>query len=266
MTAVVDALGVQLPDPGPLREAYLAARPWPHLVLHDLFPPELVAAAERECRGLDPVDMHVIPTWRQVKREQSDGLGPATSAVLDVFDSPEWVAFLSEVTGIPGLVADPGHHIAGAHETPAGGFTMVHTDFTKNPHTGMHHRTNTLLYLNSDWREEYGGALELWPDDMSACGRRVVPTAGTVVLWETHNRTPHGLPDPVADPAGRSRVSIAAYHYTPPPPGGVPRPRFATYRRRPQDPWRTGLPTFYDVVCAVVPQPARSWVKRTLLR
>ena len=247
-----------------LRQEYAAAAPWPHLVLHDVLPADLVAQAEREGRAIAPDAMAEIPMSRQHKHETGDDalLGPATRALLGVLDGPRWIAVLEAVTGVTGLTADPHRYGAGLHSTPTGGSTMVHTDFTRHPVTGWHHRTNTLLYLNSDWPEDAGGALELWPPSMTALGRRVLPRAGTLVLWETSPRTPHGLPDPVAASGGRARLALASYHYAPPPPGGVPPARRVTYLRRPQDPWTTGLPTRYDLARMVLPLRVRQALKR----
>ena len=120
--------------------------------------------------------------------------------MLGALDSGEFLAWLSAVTGVPDLSADPIHHWAGVHETAPGGFTMVHTDFRSHPVTGLHHRTNVLLYLNRGWRQEWGGELELWSPDMHRRGRRVVPEANTLVVFETNGRSMHGLPNPVACP------------------------------------------------------------------
>ena len=40
------------------------------------------------------------------------------------------------------------------------------------------------------------------------------PRFNTMVLWETHDATLHGLPDPVKCPLDRTRLSVACYYYT----------------------------------------------------
>ena len=55
----------------------------------------------------------------------------------------------------------------GLHQSPAGGFLNIHADFTVHPHhRNWQRRANLLLYLNDDWKPEYGGDLELWTKDM----------------------------------------------------------------------------------------------------
>ena len=97
---------------------------------------------------------------------------------------------------------------------PPGGYTKIHRDFEMHPDTGLFHRVNLLVYLNRDWPDSYGGSLELWPSDMSKVGRCVFPRFNTMILWETHGGTLHGLPDPVRCPPNRMRLSVASYYYT----------------------------------------------------
>ena len=247
-----------------LRQQYLSAGPWPHLLLHDVLPAALVAAAERECLAVPAGALRTVPTARLRKQEANDvaALGPATQALLDLLDGPLWVELVERVTGVPGLAPDASHYGAGLHRSRAGDFQQVHTDFTTHPVDGRHHRTSTLLYLNSRWEPDWGGTLELWPPDMSALGLRVLPRAGTVLLWETDRDTPHGLPDPVAAPDGAPRLSLASYLYAAPPAGGIPRRRPTTFLRRPGDPWWVGLPTRGDLGRAVLPAQAWSRVSR----
>jgi Rps23 Pro-64 3,4-dihydroxylase Tpa1-like proline 4-hydroxylase len=71
-----------------------------------------------------------------------------------------------------------------------------------------------LLYLNRDWKDEYGGELELWSRDMSRCERRIRPLAGRCVIFSTTETSFHGHPRPLTCPAGESRKSVATYYYT----------------------------------------------------
>lgn len=242
-----------VPDARALRAAYLAASPWPHLVLHDVFPRDAVAAAEASARRSAVLEHVPASSGKQRKQATGSSGRPPEEvvALLEVLEGPEWTGFLAELTGIRQLSSDPTRYFAGLHNTPVGGFTLVHTDFVRHVGTGLHHRTNTLLYLNSAWDPSWGGALEMWPTDMSAPGRSVLPEAGTVVVWETGPHTPHGLPHPVRTPDGRGRLAVAAYHYAPVPEGGVPRGRRRTYLRRPEDPWTTALPTRFDLARAL---------------
>lgn len=222
------------------RATYLAAKPWPHVVIDDLFPLDLVAKAETEEL---PRALELVPhrSHLEVKGESPTVVGRAAEDLLDAMCTPAFVAFVEEVTNVRNLVPDPSHVWSGLNASGPGSFQSMHRDFPRHPVTKKWHRVNALLYLNSSWPEEYGGDLEMWPPDMSACGRRVPPTAGTLVIFETTSETLHGVPDPIRCPPGCSRLSLASYYYNDEPqPGGGHEPIFRR-PRRPQDPWRMGI-------------------------
>lgn len=233
------------------RAAYLAAKPWPHVVMHDLLSPVLVAAAEAEelprALALVPHRSHL-----EVKGESPTVTGRSASALLDAMCTPAFVAFVEELTGIKHLAADPTHIWSGLNASGTGSFQSMHRDFSRHPVTKQWHRVNVLLYLNSSWPEEYGGDLELWAPDMRACGARIRPTAGTVVVFETNYETLHGVPDPIQCPPDRSRLSLTSYYYSDErQPGRVNEP-ILRRPRRPQDPWRMGIAEPGHVALALV--------------
>jgi Rps23 Pro-64 3,4-dihydroxylase Tpa1-like proline 4-hydroxylase len=71
-----------------------------------------------------------------------------------------------------------------------------------------------LIYLNRNWREEYGGHLELWSRDMKAAERKILPVFGRCVVFSTTDFAYHGHPEPLTCPEGTTRKSLALYYYT----------------------------------------------------
>merc|ERR1711871_1444675 len=78
----------------------------------------------------------------------------------------------------------------------------------------MGRRVNTFIFLNDEWRDEFGGHLELWNRNMTQCQVRIAPTMGRFVVFSTTDFSYHGHPYPLKAPPGRSRRSIALYFYT----------------------------------------------------
>ena len=224
-----------------LLPSYRSSNPWPHVVIDGLIPNDLLDEVRDECGRTEEQGECRSDTSRQVKRERSCNLGPATQCVLSELQGPVFRRFLSELTGIEGLLPDPSNWMAGVHETPRGGFTLVHRDFRRHHVTGFYHRVNVLLYLNRGWQMNYGGALELWPPSMSEPRTCIQPNFNTMVIFETHDQTLHGLPDVVNCPDGQSRLSLACYFYTEDRPERPVKVRHAVFARRPQDPWSVGI-------------------------
>jgi Rps23 Pro-64 3,4-dihydroxylase Tpa1-like proline 4-hydroxylase len=183
--------------------------------------------------------------WTQYKHANENKLGmpkrelfPATlGAVTDELNSPEFVAWVSELTGIPDLMADPMLEGGGLHQSGPGGYLNVHTDFSMHHfHTNWHRRVNLILYLNPGWQEEWGGALELWERKMARCGAKYPPLLNHALIFTTDERSLHGFPDPLTCPEGQSRKSLALYYYTVEPDHKVTG-HSTDYFARPQDGW-----------------------------
>ncbi len=232
------------------RERYLVAQPWPHVILHDLIDPVTIAEAEAE--ELErALGLRIHRGNRMVKAESPEVIGRAAQSVLDSLLTPPFVTFVERVTGISDLKPDPTHAWAGIHVSPPGASQVIHRDFRLHPVNGLYHRVNVLVYLNSDWHEEYGGELELWSPRSSQCGRKVLPVAGTVVIFETTPESYHGVPDPVRCPEGRARLSLASYYYTESPGPRDRREPIVFSPRRPQDAWRLSIRPPMDIAISL---------------
>jgi Rps23 Pro-64 3,4-dihydroxylase Tpa1-like proline 4-hydroxylase len=164
--------------------------------------------------------------WTQYKHANENKRGmakrqffpPALGAITDELNSPEFVAWVSQLTGIPNLMADPMLEGGGLHQSGPGGYLNVHTDFSMHHfHTHWHRRVNLILYLNSGWQENWGGAIELWERQdgkMARCAAKYPPLLNHALVFTTDERSLHGFPDPLTCPAGQSRKSLALYYYT----------------------------------------------------
>jgi Rps23 Pro-64 3,4-dihydroxylase Tpa1-like proline 4-hydroxylase len=164
--------------------------------------------------------------------EVSSGLVRNLFAELN---SNAFLAFLEEMTGIPGLLPDPYFEGGGLHETKRGGHLGVHADFNGHERLKVERKLNLLIYLNDDWPEAFGGNLELWDQAMQECKVRVRPEIGRAVIFNTALDSFHGHPDPLSCPPERSRRSIATYYYQAPEEGFASLPRRTTnFRVRPR--------------------------------
>jgi len=222
-----------------LAREYRENTPCPHILLTNFLDPEIAAAMERE------FPRSASDAWTQYKHANENKAGmpkrelfPATiGAVVDELNTPEFTAWVSELTGIPDLIADPMLEGGGLHQSGPGGYLNVHTDFSVHHfHTHWHRRVNLILYLNDGWQEEWGGALELWEKNMARCGAKYPPLLNHALVFTTNERSLHGFPDPLTCPEGESRKSLALYYYTVEPDRKI-EVHSTDYFARPQDGW-----------------------------
>jgi hypothetical protein len=112
------------------------------------------------------------------------------------------------------LISDPCFEGGGLHQIPRGGKLGIHADFNKHRRFGLDRRLNVILYLNKDWRDEYGGHLELWNRDVTRCEAKILPLYNRLAVFGTTDFTFHGHPDPLQCPEGMTRKSLALYYFT----------------------------------------------------
>ncbi len=218
-----------------LAAQYAAAAPFPHAVLDGVIDDSALRAAIAAFPEVDGPGwthyLHVnerkhgathLEDWPKPLRDLATALM-----------SQEFIRFLEDLSGIDGLLADPSLDGGGLHRSEPGGFLNIHTDYTKHhTHPDWKRRVNVLLYLNDDWREEWGGHLELWTPDMTRCVERVQPRANRMVIFSTSDTSYHGHPVPLTCPPDQARKSLALYYFT----AGSDEPARTThYRARPED-------------------------------
>lgn len=200
-----------------LARQYRDAKPFPNIQLPDFLEPGVVRTLVQEFPR--PGDT----SWIQYKHYNENKLGKskreefpqAIGRVIDEFNSPEFAAFMSELTGIPGLMADPTLEGGGMHQTEPGGFLNVHADFTMHHHEKRwHRRVNLILYLNEHWQPAWRGELELWDRSMAGCVTKIPPVLNHAAIFNTDETSFHGYPDPIQFPADTTRKSLALYYYT----------------------------------------------------
>jgi len=197
-------------------DEYQGNVPFSHVVLDDLVPAEVVQEAIEEFPG--PGDIQ----WNDKTHEYSKKaacedmslMGPSIRRLLFEMNSGVFIDFLETLTGISGIIPDPHLRGGGMHQIRNGGFLEVHADFNYHERLGLHRRLNLLLYLNDDWREEYGGHLELWNADLTRCEKRILPVCNRMVIFSTTDTAYHGHPEPLNCPIDRARNSLALYYYS----------------------------------------------------
>ncbi|GAB3258703.1 hypothetical protein GCM10027425_20330 [Alteromonas gracilis] len=199
------------------RASYAAAAPFPHAVFDDVLFPEVFDRAAAEFPGLRDEFwkgyLHVNET--KYSNTQPDSWGTTLNAVAREFCSPRFVAFLQDLTGIEDLLPDWTMDGGGLHQTMRGGHLNIHADFTTHhARQNWARRVNILLYLNTEWPDEWGGKLELWDKDMTACQARVTPAGNRMLVFTTAEDTFHGHPDGLTCPPDQARRSMALYYFT----------------------------------------------------
>jgi hypothetical protein len=200
-----------------LSSSYCFAEPFPHIVLDNFLPPELAKSMLEHFpdeRMKSDVVFDVGYAGHHKRQILPADCDDHCRRVFDFFNSQPFLQFLEGLTAIEALLPDPYFIGGGFHEIARGGKLGIHADFRINERLHLNRRMNVIIYLNEDWNEEYGGALELWSRDMSQKVKSVMPVMNRCVVFNTDADSYHGHPDPLATPDHVRRRSIALYYYT----------------------------------------------------
>ncbi|MDP9192714.1 MAG: 2OG-Fe(II) oxygenase [Acidobacteriota bacterium] len=200
-----------------LHEQYASGDPFPHIAIDGLFDD---AALERVLADFPKPDetrwmRFDSPTERKLGYyHEHSTISPTVRAFLDAMNGFEMLLFLEALTGIDGLIPDPYFGGGGLHQIETGGFLKIHSDFNVHPKLKLDRRVNMLIYLNRDWREEWGGQLELWNASMTERRQKIAPLFNRTVVFSTTDTSFHGHPHPLMAPPGVTRKSVSLYYYT----------------------------------------------------
>jgi hypothetical protein len=198
-------------------QRYCDADPFPSISFENFFDVDSLGKVLAEFPDLENEDSIRFQNSKEKKfagkGEQSFGV--ETRRFMHFLNSQPFLEFLQTLTGIDeALLGDPYYYGGGLHEIKRGGLLKVHADFNKHDKTGLDRRINVLVYLNKDWKKEYGGHFELWDRKMKGCKHRVLPMFNTLAIFTTTDFSFHGHPDPLECPSTMSRKSLALYYYS----------------------------------------------------
>jgi len=200
-----------------LSSDYCFAEPFPHIVLDNFLPEDLISGLyshfPKERLESDVVfeSGYAGHHKRQVLPADCDDFCRRS---FDFFNSQPFLEFLEGLSAIDGLLPDPYFVGGGFHEIGVGGKLGIHADFRINNKLHVNRRMNVIVYLNEGWKDEYNGSLELWSRDMKQMVKSVSPVWNRCVIFNTDADSYHGHPDPLTTPDGVLRRSVALYYYT----------------------------------------------------
>lgn len=199
------------------------AEPFPHIVLdnwcdtvlaYDLLE-DLDNSNFDDWDKRDDSDIQV--KWRSNWKSDNEVPEETLRAIQDL-NSGDFLRFLSDVSGIQGLIPDPYLCGGGFNVINRGGVLAVHADGNWHDLMGLHRRLNVIIYLNEEWEDEWGGQLELWSktedNKPDKCVTKISPIFNRMVIFKTDDFSFHGHPTPLNCPEDKCRKSLILYYYT----------------------------------------------------
>jgi len=218
------------------KKNYGQGEPFPHIVLDNFLLDSCAKKLLEDFPSIGNADWIHYLHFNEKKHglNKISALPYSIKEALIFFNSPPFVKFIEQITGINNLLPDDSYEGGGLHQSKREGFLNVHADFTVHPHNSKwKRRVNVLIYLNKDWKEDYNGHLELWSRDMKECKSKIAPLYNRCVIFNTDETSYHGVPETILCPEDMTRKSIALYYYTEE--AIAPKKIATNYKARPTD-------------------------------
>lgn len=211
-----------------MRSTYSMAYPFPHIVIDNFLPEDIANTLHQELLKNNTwyvdseqwvhdfqVNKSFLPGGNEGQVNEIYKVIPKTSMIIDYLNSKEFTSFLEELTGVDNLQSDSQYlNGGGVHKIGRGGNLSVHLDYNVHPITKKYRKLNLLLYLNPNWKSEWGGNLELWTKDDSRPAVSIEPLFNRCVIFTISPISFHGHPNPMECPQDVNRYSIALYYFS----------------------------------------------------
>jgi Rps23 Pro-64 3,4-dihydroxylase Tpa1-like proline 4-hydroxylase len=193
---------------------YQANLPFAHIYFDNFLPTSDAEAVLRDFPSPKELKWNEFSNQneRKLAFDVVEKLPDSIRDVMYFLNSRPVIQFLETLTGIDGVIPDPYFVGGGLHQIKPGGHLEVHADFNRHEKLKLDRRINLLLYLNKDWKEEYGGHFELWNRDVTQAEQKILPLFNRCAIFSTTDYSFHGHPTPLTCPPDRSRKSLATYY------------------------------------------------------
>jgi len=193
--------------------------PYKHLVIDEFFSDSLASECLKNFPDINDsswehaneadIEIKYRTTWGS-EFDIPEGIVDA----VRILNSSCFLMAMSERFEIPKIIPDPYFTGGGLNVTKAGGLLDVHVDGNYHDATGLNRRLNALVYLNPNWKSGWGGEFGIYDEKGEKCLKEVAPLFNRLVIFDSHDKSFHGLPAPLNFPKDELRRSIILYYYT----------------------------------------------------
>lgn len=199
-----------------LRESFLSAQPFPHIVIDNFLDLNLIQEVVKEFPTPEEKYQHggnktVLKGFQVNPLEVREK--PAMKAMFDLIESEEVRNSLATICNSKTeILCDPEYMGSGLLMAKDGGIHKVHRDRNRHPKTLLYPRLVLLIYFNEEWVSEYGGSFQLWNRKINECVS-IEPLFNRCIIFENTNYAYHGISN-VHLPPGMTRKALNFYYYT----------------------------------------------------
>ncbi len=195
-----------------LREEYMTAKPFPSIAIDNFCYEDKLNALVDNVPDIETKSADYAFSKNKFEKSKIKEIAPEFEEFHREMTSDRFKDLLNYITG-EDVFVDPDLYGGGIHQGKEGSFLDMHVDFNYHPLKPTWYRNlNILLYLNRDWKEEYGGHLKLEHSETGEKAEIGVPF-NRLAIMQCRGYTLHGY-DKINFPPGKARLSMATYAFS----------------------------------------------------
>ncbi|MDF2448695.1 MAG: putative proline hydroxylase [Bacteroidota bacterium] len=158
---------------------------------------------------------------------------PILEEITFAFQDPRIVSLVEEITGIKNMEPDSKLYAGGISLMSEGNFLNPHLDNSHDSERQKYRVLNLLYYVSPNWKEEYGGNLELWDRGLKYKQRTIVSKFNRLVLMITNKTSYHSVSKVVHS---ANRCCVSNYYFSDEPAENEDYFHVTTFYGRPEEP------------------------------
>ena len=195
-----------------LRNDFLSAKPFPHIGIDNFCDEEKITKLVNSIPEIQVRSSDYAFSKNKFEKSKIEEISPEFKEYYADITSERFQKIVKFITN-EDVFIDDDLYGGGVHLGGKDSFLDMHADFNYHPLKPTWYRNlNLLLYLNKDWKKEYGGELRL-EDERTGVKTEVDVPFNRLAIMHCRGYTLHGY-DKISFPEGTFRTSIAMYAYT----------------------------------------------------
>jgi Rps23 Pro-64 3,4-dihydroxylase Tpa1-like proline 4-hydroxylase len=205
-----------------LSEDFRSSEPFNYIVLDNFLEEDTALQIAKEFPNFEDPNWYSYENALEIKKATNNWnvFGPTTYQFFTHVLSDEFTEKIEKlITGDfnKSIISDIGLHGGGFHSHKSGGKLNPHLDYSIHPKNKKERVANLIVYINPNWKSEYGGKFGLWSHDSETSNpgelsKSVDCIFNRAVIFNTTQNSWHGICDELQSPEGITRNSLATYY------------------------------------------------------
>jgi len=193
------------------------AEPFEYCIIDNFLKPDIAKIASKNYpENMNDYHYYNNPLEKKYAYDNIENMNENIQNIFYALCSETILSSLKTITKKKQLQYDNTCHGGGLHILLNNGRLHLHLDYEKHPILdNMQRYLNIILYLSEDWKQEYGGATELWNENVSECIFKSPVKFNSALIFKTTEKSWHGIPEPIKCPEDVYRKSLAFYYLIP---------------------------------------------------